>query len=175
MGHGMCTFCYMQWYHGRTGLPFSKNTSSSSYLGIHVAERVLKHVFKNIKIMPTGNPGYDFICNKKMKIDVKSACISKRNNWGFNINKNITADYFLCIAFDNRKSLTPLHMWLIPGNHINHQLTASIKESTITKWKKYELDISKTLQCCNEIKQQPKPKRQMCSHATAIPECGREV
>ena len=139
--------------------PISENTSCSFFLGVHVAEQVLAKVFKNIKVMPPNNPGYDFICNKKMKIDVKSACTSKRNNWNFTINKNTTADYFLCIAFNNRKSLTPLYLWLIPGNNINHLSGTSIAKSTKHRWNEYELDISKTLECCNKMKYSPIPKR----------------
>ena len=56
---------------------YKKLKSCPAYLGIHIAEQVLSKVFKNIKMMPMHNPGYDFICNHGKKIDVKSSCIQK--------------------------------------------------------------------------------------------------
>lgn len=48
--------------HG--GLSMSENKSCSIFLGVHVAEKVLSRVFKDVKQMPTHNPGYDFVCNR---------------------------------------------------------------------------------------------------------------
>ncbi len=100
--------------------PYTDNKKCSSYLGVGIAERVLSHVFKNVELMPMSNPGYDFICNHGKKIDVKSSCryfhIGRSDSWMFTINKNTSADYFLCIAFDDREHLNPEHVWLIPGD-----------------------------------------------------------
>lgn len=135
-------------------LAYSELKSCASYLGVHVAEQVLSKVFKDVNMMSMNHPGYDFICNYGKKIDVKSACRRKgRNGWLFTTKKNTTADYFLCIAFDNRESLTPMHLWLIPTNSVSHVSKASISPRTIGKWKQFELDISKTLQYCSELKQ----------------------
>lgn len=133
------------------------NKACASYLGCTVSEQVLSHIFKNVKKMPYGNPGYDFICGKEFKIDVKSTCRRKHegwsDQWGFGIRYNTTADYFLCIAFDNRKDLNPEHIWLIPGSYINNKSNAVISESTIDKWSKYELDrLNDIIICCNIMK-----------------------
>lgn len=137
------------------GLPMSENKTCSMYLGVHIAEQVLSKVFKNVQTMPTGNKGYDFICNKGKKIDVKSSTmrISKIRAplWFFNINRNKVADYFLCLAFDNRKSLTPLHLWLIPGNVVNYKHSISISVTTIDKWNEHKLDINKVITCCDAM------------------------
>ena len=137
-------------------LPMSENRECTMWLGVHVAEQVLSNVFKNVDRMPPNYPGYDFICNKGKKIDVKSACLTtkhgKLTQWAFVIKRNEMPDFFLCIAFDNRKNLTPLHLWLIPGKIINHLSSASISISTLGKWQKYELDLTKTIKCCNKIK-----------------------
>ena len=138
-------------------LPFDKNKECSQYLGIHVAERVLSHVFKNVERLPCGNPGYDFICNHGKRIDVKSSCIRKNSNssnWAFHINHNTIADFFLCLAFDNRESLTPLHVWLIPGNMVNNRTGVGISPSTIHRWDEYQLDISKVMTCCDTLRNQ---------------------
>ncbi|MCK5027433.1 MAG: hypothetical protein KAS07_03365 [Candidatus Pacebacteria bacterium] len=125
---------------------------------MHVAERVLSKVFKDVQEMPYGYKGYDFICNKGKKIDVKSSCIyiDKRGNrsgtWSFCIKKNKIADYFLCIAFDNREDLNPLHIWLIPGHIVNHLKSAAIAESVISKWGEHRLDIDKVTACCGIMK-----------------------
>jgi hypothetical protein len=137
-------------------LPMSKNRSCSSFLGCHVAEQVLSKTFKNVELMPPNNPGYDFICNHGMKIDVKSSCIHNQKGcspyWQFNIKKNKIADYFLCIAFDNRIDLNPLHLWLIPGNTLNHSSSARIALSTILKWIEFELDAVNVVKCCDSMK-----------------------
>lgn len=105
---------------------------------------------------PYGFPGYDFVCNRGMKIDSKAACLSlhhgKRTQWKFDISHNQTADYFLCIAFDNRESLTPLHLWLIPGNVINDKQCASVTKTSLAKWDEYTINIDKIFQCCNTMK-----------------------
>ena len=129
-----------------------ENKQCATFLGVHVAERVLSHVFKNVERMPIHYPGYDFICNRGKKIDVKSSCLHKANNWGFNIAYNTIVDYFLCIAFDNREDLNPLHVWLLPGIMVNKQSTVGICPNRIQKWSEYELDISKVSTCCNVLK-----------------------
>lgn len=143
----MCHNCYYKEYRKKP-----TNTKSSVFLGCDIAEKVLSKVFKNVKVMPFGNPGFDFTCNKGKKIDVKSSCMRKNHNWVFKIRKNTIADFFLCIAFDNRKSLTPLYLWLIPSNEVKDRMTAGICPTTIHKWDKFKLDISKTLQCCDQMR-----------------------
>lgn len=132
------------------------NKDCALYLGCHVAEKVLSHVFKNVQRMEINNPGYDFICGKGYKVDVKSSCLHKRSgrsdSWLFIINRNTTADFFLCIAFDNRNDLNPEYMWLIPGNVLNHLKGTSITESTLVKWSEYNLPIDKVISCCDSMK-----------------------
>jgi len=130
--------------------PYNENKECTIYLGVHIAERVLSYVFKDVKRMPMHNSGYDFVCNHGKKIDVKSACLTrtKRPQWAFTIKHNTTADFFLCLAFDNREDLNPLHAWLLPGNVVNHLKNASISPSTIHKWDEHRLDISKISECC---------------------------
>ena len=145
-------------YKHRMGIqhPMNRNRDCSVFLGVYVAERVLSHVFKHVEKMPYGNPGYDFICGGGYKIDVKSSCRRTRknrvDNWGFCIRKNQIADYFLCLAFDNRDDLTPKHIWLIPGDVINDHVSVSISETMLTKWDEYKLDINKVITCCNTMK-----------------------
>lgn len=173
---GLCNTCYANAYYkanrdrilssckelsyAHGAKPASENKQCSAFLGVHVAERVLSKVFKDVKAMPPNHPGYDFICSKGKKIDVKSACIYTRpkwsGSWNFVINKNKVADFFLCLAFDNRKDLNPLHIWLIPGVIINTLVGAGISESTLPKWDEYKLDINKVITCCDSMKQKPR-------------------
>ncbi len=97
------------------------NSNCSSWLGVSVAENevalfVLKELYDETQKMLNGNKGYDWLCNKSIKIDVKSSCLEGNVTWRFGIDLNKIADYFLLIAFDNRKSLDILHMWLIRSN-----------------------------------------------------------
>lgn len=140
-------------HHRKAGQhPMNENKQCASFLGVHVAEQVLVGVFKNVQRMPYGNPGYDFRCRYGYLVDVKSSCLYKDNRWGFNISYNTIADYFLCLAFDNRENLTPLHIWLLPGILVNKQNTAGICPNTVQKWIEYELDISKVSECCDVLK-----------------------
>lgn len=128
------------------------NKSCPTYLGCYIAEKVLYNVFKNVVMMPPNNTGYDFICNGGKKIDVKSATIKKcQKAWDFRINKNDIADYFLCLAFDNRTDLNPLHLWLIPGHVVNNLVSLTISASTIYKWKEHELldKLYESIEHCN--------------------------
>ena len=130
----------------------STNPKCSVYLGVYVAERILADVFNNVERMPNGNTGFDFICGKGYKIDVKSACLGeKSNHWQFQIRQNTIADYFLLLAFDNRNDLNPVHLWLIPGHVLNHQKGTSIAVSTLDRWSEYELTdkLDKVIKCCN--------------------------
>jgi len=131
------------------------NKKCATFLGVHVAERVLSKIFQNVIRMPYRNPGYDFLCSKGFKIDVKSATKMKtQNSWHFNTNKNLIADYFLVLAFDNRQNLTPEHLWLIPAGILNEKMSTSISPSSLDKWSEYELDskLNDVIVCCTTLK-----------------------
>ena len=131
------------------------NRYCANFLGIHIAEQILSKIFKNIERMPNCNIGFDLLCGLNYKIDVKSSCFQKRkpNRWQFGIKQNKIADYFLCLAFDNRNDLNPLHIWLIPGNIINHLHSLTFLESKLNEWSKYEKPIDKVLLCCDKMKE----------------------
>lgn len=157
----ICRSCHREYererlHHTGQKQPMDKNRHCSAFLGVHIAERVLYHVFKHIEKMPYGNPGFDFICGGGYKIDVKSSCRYVREHhadcWMFGIKKNQTAEYFLCLAFDNRESLNPEHIWLIPAEDINNHINISIAETTLIKWDHYKLDVGKVSACCNVLK-----------------------
>ena len=134
--------------------PFNENKTCPCYLGIHVSENVLSTYFEGVTRMPYGTPGYDFICKRGYMIDVKSACLSKRPAWQFHIDYNTTANYFLCLGFDNRDSLNPEHIWLIPGEKINHLhgLTITKSDKVLAKWKPYERDLGPVIKQCNTFR-----------------------
>lgn len=136
------------------------NKDCSYYLGIVVAERLCHHLFKDVEVMSPTNPGFDIICNKGKKIDVKSSTAYVRqnkhslvNDWSFQIRENKVADYFICIAFDNRTDINPIHMWMIPGNEINHMPKIGISSSTIHKWDKWKRSIEEVQLCCASMKE----------------------
>lgn len=134
----------------------STNKDCSSFLGVHIAERVLSRMYDNsVEVMPYGHRGYDFICDRSYKIDCKSSCLRTDKNqeyWAFSIKRNDEADYFLCLAFDNRDDLNPIYCWLIPGHVINHLDIITIRESTLDKWSTYEQPLNRILSCCNQIR-----------------------
>ena len=137
-------------------LSMYENKSCASYLGVVIGERLCRHLFKDVEIMPNGNQGFDIICSKGMKIDVKTSSTrfneGKYPHWGFDINENKIPDFFICVAFDNRTDLNPLHLWMIPGDEINENASKSISLSTIHKWNQWERDIDDAQLCCAELK-----------------------
>lgn len=174
---GLCKKCYMTKYRiknrnqlheynqnsriKRGIMPMHLNKQCSDYLGLHVAVNMLSKLFKDVERMPNNNIGYDFICNKGKKIDVKSSTFRTTGKgytgWVFTIRKNKIADYFLCLAFDNRDDLNPQHMWLIPSSELNHLYGTSITQSTIHKWDEYKHDVDKVIECCDTIKNETTP------------------
>lgn len=145
-----------QGYYNSGGQAMSENHSCPAFLGVYVAERLLSRLFKNATRMPINNPGFDFRCGQGYMVDVKASCrhISPHGTvaWSFNIDRNDTADFFLCIAFDNRCDLNPLHYWLIPGDVLSRLVCASISETTLAKWAKYEKPLDDAIACCNTMK-----------------------
>ena len=170
--HGLCKVCRAEYvrknrdlvnktrneWRYKTGraMPMGENRECAAFLGIHVAEKALAATFENVTRMPTGNTGYDFICGKGFKIDVKSSCRNVQegvaDSWKFHIHYNEIPDYFLCIAFDNRDSLNPEHLWLIPGDVVNKKASARVSVSTLSRWAKYEKPVDEVISCCNALK-----------------------
>lgn len=134
------------------------NRECTSFLGVHVAEQVLSKLFKNVERTPYGTPGYDFRCGKGYKVDVKGGCLGNNtpNRWLFKINKNKIADYFLCLAFDNRYDLNPIHVWLIPCEILNDKVCTSISKYKTDRWSEYEQPLNKVLKCCDVMKEMDK-------------------
>lgn len=130
------------------------NRACASFLGIHVAEQILSKMFDGIERMSCNNPGYDFTCKNGYKIDCKSSCLrgNKSNMWVFSIKNNKIPDFFLCLGFDNRHNLNPLHVWLIPSHILNNKSGTSISISTLNKWKQYEKSLDKVLIHCDTMK-----------------------
>lgn len=141
-------FCYPRGYSGGS----INNKTCAAWLGIR-AEIILANLFKKVKKMTYSNPGFDFLCGKGYKIDVKCSCLTvKYKAWKFNINHNKIADFFLCLALNNRDDLDPFHIWLIPGDVINQFSGLTISESTLDKWSEYEQSLDKVIQCCDMMK-----------------------
>lgn len=161
----ICRKCYAEYsrnrqrdYSHRTGRkqPMNENRECPSFLGVHVAERVLSHIFKNVQKMPYNNPGFDFRCGNGYLVDSKCSCryhrLHRAESWLFTIRKNRIAEYFLCLAFNNRNDLTPEHLWLIPAGDVNDHTTITITETRLDKWSKYEQPVDRVMACCNVLK-----------------------
>jgi hypothetical protein len=140
--------------------PFTEAKDCSLYFGVYVAERALSRFFDHIERMPYGNPSFDFRCGRGYLIDAKSACLTqegtKSPRWWFNIKKNTVPDYFLCIGFDNRESLDPMHVWLVPREILNNRVGFGITNTQkgLRKWEKYEKPLDRVNTCCGAIKEE---------------------
>jgi uncharacterized CHY-type Zn-finger protein len=155
-----CNATYVRERSHRLGIkvPLSEAKDSASYLGVWVAERALSQFFDHMERMPYGTPGYDFICGRGFKIDVKSSCLHHRanrtENWNFMIRHNAVADYFLCIAFNDRVDLEPMHVWLIPGEKLNGLSGINIRNhpDCLALYESFEQPLNKVISCCNKMK-----------------------
>lgn len=170
-----CKLCLDQWNRNRLkshpgygkerahargeNRPMEDAKDTASWLGVYVAERILSKLFDNIHRMPVNNPGYDFVCGRGFKIDVKSSCLhitpGRHPRWLFHICQNTSPDYFLCLGFnEDRNNLAPLHIWLVPGRAVNKRvgLTITNHEVGLAKWAKYERPPDKAIACCNVMK-----------------------
>lgn len=133
-------------------------TSCAAYLG-NISENVLSSMFGSTARMSHNHPKFDFICGKGFKIDAKSACLkhqeNKSSSWNFRIKRNTIADYFICIGFDNRIDLIPVHIWVLPGRLVNHltSLTISNNPRSLSKWVQYEHPTDKAITICNNIRE----------------------
>lgn len=136
----------------------NENRNCSSFLGVYVAEQVLGDLFERVERAPYGNPGWDFKCGKGKLIDCKSGCLIHRErrspSWEFNIKNNIISDYYLCIGFDDRKNLNPLHVWVIPGDLVNHLTSLGFAncDRSLSKWKQFEKPINNVIAGCQRMK-----------------------
>jgi hypothetical protein len=137
--------------------PLAMAIGSGSYLGVHVAERVLSSVLQDVEWMPINNPGYDCVCSLGNKIDVKSACLRQNKSspcWEFTIRRNKVPNYFALLAFDNITDLNPMHLWLVPGEVINDKTSITITNTPriLAKWENYEYPIYNVIDACDKIK-----------------------
>lgn len=133
----------------RTGrqTPAKDNPMCSDWLG-NITESILVEAFGAVQRMPPKNPGYDFICKNGYKIDAKASCLyNQRKTWQFDIHENKTADYFICIGFDNRESMTPTKVWLIKGELINDKKCIAMGQHS--KYDIYLYDIDKIGKICD--------------------------
>lgn len=107
-------------YNTGINLPEEFNEDCSLWFGEFISQNYVMNTFEDPIKMPSGNPGFDWICKKGQKIDHKGACLHYRADkslfWLFHIRYNNTADYFILSAWDNRDSLVPLHVWIFPKN-----------------------------------------------------------
>lgn len=162
-----CKECWkhigIEYKHAARGVtPYNKAIGTSVYFGVYIAENVLEKVFKNIKRMPYGNPGYDFICGRGFKVDSKASRLhhrfAHRARWEFKIRNNKVADYFLLLGFnEDALNLEPKKMWIIPSEIINNRSSLCIKEES-SNWKAFEYPIRSVLQCCDHMKQSARMK-----------------
>lgn len=141
-----CKTCQRVMYRELRGdSTYDKHTSCTWYLGVHIAEPMLLEYFGNATRAQPNTVGYDYICSKGYKIDVKASCVIQPKwtspYWGFGIRRNNIADYFLCIAFDNRTDLNILHTWLIPALVVVDKLMLHVGCGTRSqlKYKEYEI------------------------------------
>ena len=133
-------------------LPMSDNKECPAYIGVYVNEGLIKLYFDDVEVMPYGHPGYDIICKNGKKIDAKGSTTGDKGYWSFHINHNTIADYFFCVAYDNREDKNIIHIWILPGEIFNCFTGVRISKSTLSKWAEYEHPLDKAISCCDSMR-----------------------
>lgn len=126
--------CYEEYskiwkYYPGMSDPIKENRKDARFLGSYIAENSILKLFEGSQGTNYANPGYDIICGKGYKIDVKAATLSQYNIFHFHIGRNMIADYFILVGFDNIINLRPLHLWIINANEIMRE--CPIRESGV--------------------------------------------
>lgn len=95
--------------------PYKENRRIKQFIG-YVGENGILQLFEGSKKMKRNNPGYDIICPRGYKLDVKTSVLSRFNTLLFKIDKNQIADYFILVAFDNVIDLKPINVWVLKSD-----------------------------------------------------------
>ena len=145
----------------------TKNKKCPQFLGISIGGHLCKHHFKDVEVMPRNRRGYDIVCNKGKKIDVKISCATftenrKNQSFHFRIEKNKIADYFILIALDNGKDINILNLWIVPGHEVNNKSNITTSLKTMHKWNKWKRDI-KEIKICQNVVDESKAFRRRLS------------
>lgn len=146
--------------------PIKENRIEPRFLGIYIAENGIAKIYEGSQRMPYFNPGYDIICPKGYKIDVKATVLNRYNTLNFHINQNMIADYFALVTFNNIIELKPIYMWLIQGDEYVHgcpirkldMLTILNEPTHLDNYKKYEKTdkLEKLRDICKDFNAQNK-------------------
>lgn len=144
--------------------PTEDNENCARYFGIHIAERYVCTLFEDPIRMPNNNPKFDWICKKGYKIQHKARCLAHRGNriyWSFDVMYNNIADYFICSAWKDRKSLEPMYMWMFYKNDLikgykfwrRDNIYINNKPKYLDGFRKYELfdKLEKLKELCDKI------------------------
>lgn len=113
--------CYREYgkiwsYYPGMPSPIKENRMDTRFLGVYIAENGINKIYEGSERMRINNQGYDIICPKGYKTDVKATVLNRYNEFNFAINKNKIADYFVLVAFNNIIELEPLHIWTVRGD-----------------------------------------------------------
>lgn len=131
--------------------PIEEAKDSPTYFGVCIGEKYVSQTFDNPKMMPYGNPGYDWECKNGLKIQhearclCKSECASEGTNPQFkftHIDYNKVADVFILSGWKDRESLEPL-------------LVLAFKKDDIVRgepfWMRDSLSITNIPECLREF------------------------
>lgn len=153
----------------KEGIKVKPTPGCSNYVGLYIAERVLKRAFD---VMTKSHPmdAWDFICGNGFTVNSKCSTLrikDKSNDmwWQFHIEKNKTTKFFCLIALDNTPvnvvdDPRPIHVWLIPGDAIidgrplNDRVSLNVSPRTMQRLEPYRrTDMEgKIIKCCNHLK-----------------------
>lgn len=150
--------------------PIEEAKDSGPYFGICIGEKYISKTFDNPKMMPYGNPGYDWICKNGLKIQLECRCLcdntcSPGANPQFkftHIDYNKVADVFILSGWKDRESLEPLFVLAFKKDDIvrgepfwmRNSLSITNSPGGLAEFKDFEVTnkLDKLKEMCKDIK-----------------------
>lgn len=159
-----------------------ENKDCPVYFGVCIGEKYVSKTFDNPKMMPYGNPGYDWECKNGLKIQHEARCLCKSDyatdgtNPQFkftHIDYNKVADVFILSGWKDRESLEPLLVLVFKKDDIvrgepfwmRNSLSITNTPKYLREFEKFEVTnrLDKLKEMCKNIKntsdeEKPTPK-----------------
>lgn len=147
--------------------PIEEAKDCPAYFGVCIGEKYVSRTFDNPKMMPYGNPGYDWECKNGLKIQLECRCLS--DNLWFNqqfkfthIDYNKVADVFILSGWKDRESLEPLLVLAFKKDDIvrgepfwmRDSLSITNSPEGLAEFKDFEVTnrLDKLKEMCKDIK-----------------------
>lgn len=136
------------------------------FFGEDITKGAVEIAFSHLSRMPKNNQGYDFISPDGTKIEVKASHGIK--SWMFSINKNVIADRFLLIAFDEKSRI--VMGWDIPSSIAGAKYAISMNAGSYPMYALGKPVISQLQDAVDSVNIKPCITKTPSKHLICVPD-----